>query len=111
MLVDLRKRSETLTGADAEKWLEQAGIVCNKNGIPGDPRPPRVTSGVRLGAPATTTRGFGPAEMKQVAKLIDRVLGSNGADAEIRAVRAEVRAICSRFPLPGHAGSPAHAGA
>ncbi len=105
MLVDLRKRSDTLTGADAEKWLEQAGIVCNKNGIPGDPRPPRVTSGVRLGAPATTTRGFGPAEMKQVAKLIDRVLGSGGADAEIRAVRAEVRAICGRFPLPGHAGA------
>src|SRR5712675_695745 len=63
MLVDLRGRAEALTGADAEKWLEMAGIVCNKNGIPDDPRPPRVTSGIRLGSPAVTTRGFGETEM------------------------------------------------
>jgi glycine hydroxymethyltransferase len=58
MLVDLRSKSDKLTGADAEKWLEAAGIICNKNGIPDDPRPPKFTSGVRLGTPATTTRGF-----------------------------------------------------
>jgi len=58
MLVDLRPRGAELTGADAEAWLEAAGIITNKNGIPSDPRPPRVTSGLRLGTPATTTRGM-----------------------------------------------------
>jgi glycine hydroxymethyltransferase len=105
MLVDLRARAEALTGADAEKWLETAGIVCNKNGIPDDPRPPRITSGVRLGSPAATTRGFKEREMEQVAKWIDRVLGagveSPGAlERTAREVRDEVRTICGRFPLP-----------
>ncbi|MEX2219576.1 MAG: serine hydroxymethyltransferase [Phycisphaerales bacterium] len=105
MLVDLRARAEALTGADAEKWLEMAGIVCNKNGIPDDPRPPRVTSGVRLGSPAATTRGFKEREMEQVAGWIDRVLdaGLSGPEAlerEARAVREEVRSLCAKFPLP-----------
>jgi glycine hydroxymethyltransferase len=100
MLVDLRRRSETLTGADAEKWLETAGIICNKNGIPDDPRPPRVTSGVRLGTPATTTRGLRERDMESIAGWIDRVLGSNGNEAECIAVRAEVRALCEKFPMP-----------
>ncbi|MBL8764716.1 MAG: serine hydroxymethyltransferase [Phycisphaerae bacterium] len=105
MLVDLRGRSDRLTGTDAEKWLEGAGIVCNKNGIPNDPRPPRVTSGVRLGSPAVTTRGFGAAEMERVAGWIDRVLGAGltGAselEASSRAVRDEVRDLCAKFPLP-----------
>jgi glycine hydroxymethyltransferase len=55
MLVDLRPKNAELTGADAEKWLEAAGLICNKNGIPNDPRPPKFTSGIRLGSPATTT--------------------------------------------------------
>ena len=58
MLVDLRARAEHLTGADVEKALEAAGIIANKNGIPNDPRPPKITSGVRLGTPALTTRGL-----------------------------------------------------
>ena len=105
MLVDLRARHADLTGADAEKWLEMAGIVCNKNGIPDDPRPPRVTSGIRLGAPAATTRGFKEGEMEQVAQWIDRVLDAGlkgegaltGAAAE---VREQVRGLCARFALP-----------
>jgi glycine hydroxymethyltransferase len=105
MLVDLRKRSEALTGADAEKWLESAGMICNKNGIPDDPRPPRVTSGVRLGSPAATTRGFKEKEMEQVAAWIDRVLGAGvespgKLESVAKAVREEVRGLCARFALP-----------
>jgi glycine hydroxymethyltransferase len=105
MLVDLRQRSDALTGADAEKWLEMAGMICNKNGIPDDPRPPRVTSGVRLGSPAATTRGFKEAEMRQVAAWIDRVLGAGlkgptDLETTAKAVREEVRGLCARFPLP-----------
>ncbi len=105
MLVDLRTRSENLTGADAEKWLEQAGIITNKNGIPDDPRPPRITSGLRLGSPAATTRGFKEREMQQVAKWIDRVLSAGlespaSLDTAAAQVREEVRALCAKFPLP-----------
>ncbi len=106
MLVDLRAKSEGLTGADAEKWLEAAGIICNKNGIPDDPRPPRVTSGVRLGTPAVTTRGFREGEVERVAGWVDRVLsavagGESAAAAAAAEVREEVRGLCGRFPLPG----------
>ncbi len=105
MLVDLRARDERLTGADAEGWLEKAGIICNKNGIPDDPRPPRVTSGVRLGTPAATTRGLGEPEMVQIAGWIDRVLGAGlrgpeALEVEARSVRSEVAAVCERFALP-----------
>src|SRR6185295_12727702 len=97
MLVDLRPKSADLTGQDAETWLVSAGIVCNKNGIPDDPRPPKVTSGVRLGSPAATTRGFKEREMEQVAKWIDRVLsagleGPDKLEKAAREVRDEVRA-------------------
>ncbi len=101
MLVDLRPKNADLTGADAEKWLEAAGLICNKNGIPSDPRPPKFTSGVRLGSPATTTRGFGTSEMDAVASLIDRVLTSKGDPAETERVRADVAAMCVKFPMPG----------
>lgn len=106
MLVDLTARNPELTGRDAEKWLEGAGIICNKNGIPQDERKPMVTSGVRLGTPATTTRGFGTEQMKEIAALIDRVLdaglrGEAALAAETAAVNAEVRAMCERFPMPG----------
>ena len=99
MLVDLRARSADLTGADAEKWLENAGIIVNKNGIPNDPRSPVLTSGLRLGTPALTTRGLKEADMELVAAWIDRVLGSSGDAATITAVRAEIRAYCAKFPL------------
>ncbi|MEM1424345.1 MAG: serine hydroxymethyltransferase [Planctomycetota bacterium] len=100
MLVDLRTKDDQLTGADAEKWLENAGIICNKNGVPQDPRPPKFTSGLRLGTPALTTRHMGEEEMHRVADLIDRVLSSKGA--ECAAVREDVRTLCDGFPLPGH---------
>ena len=102
MLVDLRQRSADLTGADAEKWLESAGIICNKNGIPFDPRPPMVTSGLRLGTPALTTRGLREREMVLVADWLDRVMGAKGDAAECARVREEIRTFCARFPLAGH---------
>jgi glycine hydroxymethyltransferase len=100
MLVDLRPRDENLTGADAEKWLETAGIIVNKNGIPNDPRPPRVTSGLRLGTPALTTRGMTEPQMGQVAALLDRVLASAGDEGVAAQVRQDVRALCAEFPIP-----------
>ncbi len=108
MLVDLRPLG--LTGRDAELWLEQAGITCNKNGIPFDPEKPTVTSGIRLGSPAATTRGFGADEFRAVGQLIVEVLRAqvrgredNGA-TEAR-VREEVRELCRRFPIYGQAGA------
>lgn len=100
MLVDLRARREDLTGADAEKWLEKAGIITNKNGVPRDPRPPKFTSGLRLGTPALTTRGFKEPQMKQVAEFIDRVLASSGDDKVCAQVKQEVVTLCAGFPLP-----------
>ena len=100
MLVDLQPRDAELTGADAERWLESAGIVTNKNGIPNDPRPPMVTSGLRLGTPALTSRGLREDDMVAVAGFIDRVLGAAGDEATCAAVRDDVRAMCQRFPMP-----------
>jgi len=105
MLVDLRARNENLTGSEAEKWLEGAGLICNKNGIPDDPRPPKITSGIRLGTPASTTRGFREPEMRQVAAWIDRVLiaglgGEAQLSRESEAVTSEVELLCSQFSLP-----------
>ncbi len=100
MLVDLQPKDADLTGADAEKWLESAAIITNKNGIPQDPRPPRVTSGLRLGTPATTTRGLKEPHMAQIADWIDRVLTGKGDNATARSVREEVVDLCKEFPLP-----------
>ena len=103
VLVDLRPKG--LTGNVAEEAMERAFITCNKNGIPFDPAPPMVTSGVRLGTPAGTTRGFGVAEFQLVGDLIARVLdavaanGGEPAPEEEAAVRAEVEALCARFPI------------
>jgi glycine hydroxymethyltransferase len=105
LLVDLRPLG--LTGRDAEQSLERAGITCNKNGIPFDPQKPTITSGIRLGTPAATTRGFGTEEFRTVGRWIVEVLqaqkrgpADNGA-TEAR-VRAEVRELCDRFPIyPG----------
>ncbi|MCA9274924.1 MAG: serine hydroxymethyltransferase [Phycisphaerales bacterium] len=99
MLVDLTVKDSELTGKDAEKWLEMAGLITNKNGIPDDPRSPMITSGIRLGTPATTTRGFKEAEMGQIAEWINRVIESKGDEGTINAVREEVKSLCARFPL------------
>lgn len=99
MLVDLTVKDSELTGKDAEKWLEQAGLITNKNGIPDDPRPPMITSGIRLGTPATTTRGFKESEMTQIADWFNRVIESKGDEGVINTVREEVKTLCASFPL------------
>ena len=96
MLVDLRPKN--LTGKAAEKMLGQAGITVNKNTIPDDPQSPFVTSGIRLGTPALTTRGMGAAEMVRVAELIDRAL-THPDEATLARVKAEVEELTSTFPL------------
>src|SRR5258706_1009681 len=100
MLVDLRARNEHFTGADAEKALEAAGIICNKNAILNDPRPPKVTSGVRLGTPAVTTRGLKEADLETVAEFIDRALLAKDDPSALAKVRREVADFCGRFPMP-----------
>ena len=103
MLVDLRPKN--VKGNATEKALGRANITCNKNGIPFDPEKPTVTSGVRLGTPAGTTRGFGEAEFRLIADWIVEVvdgLAANGEDgnAEVEArVRAKVESLCEKFPL------------
>jgi glycine hydroxymethyltransferase len=103
VLVDLRPKN--LTGKVSEKALERAGITCNKNGVPFDPQKPFVTSGVRLGSPACTTRGFGVAEFQQVGHFIAEVLdvlSQNGADEDSlveKAVHEKVVALTDRFPI------------
>jgi glycine hydroxymethyltransferase len=97
MLIDLRARG--ITGKQAEQALDAAGITCNKNAVPDDPQPPMVTSGIRLGTAAVTTRGMGEEEMRYIAELIDRVLTNLGNESVYAAVRAEVAELCRRFPL------------
>ena len=87
------------TGKAAQVALERAGITANKNMVPFDPRKPAVTSGVRIGTPAVTTRGMRAAEMKEIAGLIGRVLAHPGDVEELDRVRADVEALCRRFPL------------
>jgi glycine hydroxymethyltransferase len=96
MLVDLRPKG--LTGKEAEQLLDRAGITVNKNTIPGDPQSPFVTSGIRLGTPALTTRGFREPEMARVAELIDEVLLRKD-DATLTRVKGEVRELTDAFPL------------
>ena len=102
MLVDLRPKG--VTGKAAEASLERAGMTCNKNAIPFDPEKPTITSGVRLGTPAATTRGFGLAEFRQVGEMILEVLDGLAANpddngAVERRVRERVEALCARFPI------------
>jgi glycine hydroxymethyltransferase len=98
MLIDVS--SVGLSGQEAEEALEEAGIATNKNQIPYDPMPPRVTSGVRIGTPAVTTRGMGVPEMRLIARWIARVLEAPGDRTLAHAVREEVRRLCERFPVP-----------
>jgi glycine hydroxymethyltransferase len=97
MLVDLRAKQ--LTGKEAERLLGLAHITVNKNAIPNDPEKPFVTSGIRLGTPAMTTRGFGEAEARQVGHLIADVLDNPGDESRIAQVRAQVQSLTQRFPV------------
>jgi glycine hydroxymethyltransferase len=100
MLVDLRARNADFTGADAEKTLESAGMITNKNAIYNDPRPPKITSGLRLGTPALTTRGLKEADMHAVASLLDRALLAKDNPAELANIKSEVATLCKKFPMP-----------
>jgi len=99
IMVDLTEQG--ITGKEAEEALGKAGIVINREPVPFDTRPPRVTSGIRLGTPAVTTRGFSREEMRQIASLIVKVITNiNNRDIESQ-VRQEVSQMCQRFPVPG----------
>ncbi|HET9060314.1 MAG TPA: serine hydroxymethyltransferase [Acidimicrobiales bacterium] len=101
MLVDLRSFDAELTGKVAQEVLDQSGITLNRNQIPGDPRSPFVTSGLRIGTPAVTTAGMREQEMALIAQLIRRALAARDDEAERRAVRDEVATLCSKFvPYP-----------
>lgn len=97
MLVDLSRTP--ITGKEAEEALEKAGITVNKNTVPGEKRPPRIASGIRIGTPAVTTRGMGPEEMKLIAGWIHRALENRHKEDELKRIRAEVRELCHAFPL------------
>jgi glycine hydroxymethyltransferase len=96
-LVDLRPKN--VTGKDAEAALGRAHITVNKNAIPNDPEKPMVTSGVRIGSPAMTTRGFRKVEAGQLANLIADVLERPNDDANLARVADSVKALCARFPV------------
>ena len=102
-LIDLTPKG--ITGRDADEALERAGITCNKNGVPFDPLPPTKTSGIRVGSPAGTTRGFGQSEFAAIGDMIADVLdglsanGEHGNEAIEKAVNVRVRALCARFPI------------
>jgi glycine hydroxymethyltransferase len=97
LLVDLTSRE--VTGKDAQEALDRAWITVNKNTVPFESRSPMVTSGIRLGTPAVTTRGMQEAEMGVIAGLIDRVLSHLGSSSVEAAVRGEVQSLTSRYPL------------
>ena len=97
MLMDLTSRN--ITGKDAQEALDRAWITVNKNTVPFETKSPMVTSGVRIGTPAVTTRGMGEAEMREIARLIDRVLSNLGSSSVEATVRGEVQELTSRFPL------------
>ncbi len=97
MLVDLR--SKNITGKDAEDVLGRVQMTVNKNAIPNDPQKPTVTSGIRLGTPAITTRGFGEGEAERIGHLIADVLEDPGAEMTLQRVAREVKALCAKFPV------------
>ena len=101
MLVDLRSFDPELSGKKARTRLDRAGISLNENTVPNDPRPPYITSGLRIGTPAVTTAGMGEPEMGEIAALIGRVLRNFDDEAELAAVRSDVNVLCSKFtPYP-----------
>ena len=99
MLVDVTPLG--VTGREAEAILDGIGITVNKNAIPFDPQPPNIASGIRVGTPATTTRGFGAAEMREVGELIVSAIGSRDDPARLAELSSRVHDICARFPVPG----------
>ena len=100
MLVDLRSKDENLTGHDASGALESAGIIANKNVIPFDPRPPALTSGLRFGTPAVTTRGLKEPQMRQIGLWIDTILTHPHDEQIIADIRQQVLEMCREFPVP-----------
>ena len=90
---------QDITGKDADAWLGTAHITVNKNSVPNDPRSPFVTSGIRIGTPAVTTRGFGEAEVRELAGWIADILDSKGSETVIATVRAKVETVCAKFPV------------
>jgi glycine hydroxymethyltransferase len=98
MLVDMRSFDPDVSGKKARLALDRAGISLNENTVPDDPRPPYITSGLRIGTPAVTTQGMGPSEMREIGSLIHRTLVGREDAAEIAAIRDEVLALCSKFP-------------
>ena len=99
MLCDLRTRDAALTGKVAEQALDRAGITVNKNTVPKETQSPFVTSGIRIGTPAVTTRGMGEGEMVRIAELIDRVLAAPTDEGVLAAVKADVHTLTRAFPL------------
>jgi glycine hydroxymethyltransferase len=100
MLVDVRNKG--VTGKQAEIALDKAGITCNKNAVPNDNQPPLVTSGIRLGTPAVTTRGMKEQDMELIVSLIDRVITNHSNDDELKKINDEVAQFTSNFSLFAH---------
>jgi len=100
-IVSIDLSLQGISGKDAEEILWAAGISVNRNTIPFDPKPPRITSGIRLGTPAVTTRGFGTEEMKRIASFIVKVLSASGDKRTQEQVRQDIQEMCQRFPVPG----------
>jgi glycine hydroxymethyltransferase len=90
-----------VTGRDAERLLDEVGVTVNKNAIPFDKNPPNIASGIRIGTPATTTRGFGPDEMREIGRIIVATIAARDEPAELAKLSAQVAEIAGRFPVPG----------
>ena len=90
---------QDVTGKEVDAWLGNAHITVNKNAVPNDPRSPFVTSGIRIGTPAVTTRGFGELEVRELAGWIADIIDSKGDEAVINAVKAKVEVVCAKFPV------------
>ena len=99
MLVDVTPLG--VTGKEAERLLDDIGVTVNKNAIPFDQHPPNIASGIRVGTPATTTRGFGPPEMREIGRIIISAIASRDDPAVQRKLTGQVREIVARFPVPG----------
>jgi glycine hydroxymethyltransferase len=99
MLVDVRPLG--VTGREAEAVLDSIGVTVNKNAIPFDPAPPNVASGIRIGTPATTTRGFGPVEMEALGRIVVDAIRRRDEAARLAVLAGEVAEIAASFPVPG----------